>query len=86
MFDKKELSRSQMMVRIEDMHAPKFPLKCVSLVELYKSGKLKFRTASSIEFHLSFAAPKAHGPSDLQVSLGGKSAAVASDGRPKVDF
>ena len=58
-----------MIVRIEDMHAPKFPLKCVCLAELYKSGKLKFKTASSIEFHLSFAAPKAHGPSDLQVGL-----------------
>ena len=57
----------QMMVRIEDMHAPKFPLKCVSLVELYKSNKLKFKTASTIEFHLAFAAPKAHA-SDLQVS------------------
>ena len=68
-----------MMVRIEDMHAPKFPLKCVCLAELYKSGKLKFRTASSIEFHLSFAAPKAHGPSDLQVGLDTQTAAAGSD-------
>ena len=74
-----------MMVRIEDMHAPKFPLKCVSLVELYKSGKLKFRTASSIEFHLSFAAPKAHGPSDLQVGLD-RQVGRGGLGRPEVGF
>merc|ERR1719507_2739568 len=56
------------MVRIEDMHAPKFPLKCVSLVELYKSNKLKFKTASTIEFHIAFACPKSHA-ADLQVQV-----------------
>ena len=76
-----------MMVRIEDMHAPKFPLKCVCLAELYKSGKLKFKTASSIEFHLSFAAPKAHGPSDLQVCRPRhKEGPVASDARAGGQF
>ena len=57
-----------MMVRIEDMHAPRFPLKCVSLVELYKSNKLKFKTASTIEFRLAFSAPKSHA-TDLQVQV-----------------
>ena len=59
---------TEMMVRVEDMHAPKIPLKCVSLVELYKNKRLKFKTASTIEFHLSFTAPKGHA-ADLQVQV-----------------
>ena len=59
---------TEMMVRVEDMHAPKIPLKCVSLVELYKNNRLKFKTASTIEFHLAFAAPKGHA-ADLQVQV-----------------